>query len=156
MASVVTLSIWWIVAGVAALCFLGAVVAFRVGERVEDIKRELIDFMLWLRDQGFEYCDDLVQDIVVEDASGAADRLRSWFKVLKNPATRETVLLKFLSKQATMAMENPAKREKLLEIVDDWKTKDKAARRKIAAQIKAEEAAATAAKAGATEPAEAA
>lgn len=142
MGTAVTLSIWWLVAGVFAICLLGAIVAFRIGERVEDIKRELIDFMLWLRDEGFEYCDDLIEDIVVEDASGAADRLRSWFKVLKNPATREAVLLKFLARQAEMAMENPAKREKLLEIVDDWKAKDRAMRRKIAAAVKAEEAAA--------------
>ena len=147
MATAVTLSIWWVVAAVFAICLLAAVVAFRIGERVEDIKRELIDFMLWLRDNGFEYADDLVQDIVVEDASGAADRLRSWFKVLKNPATRETVLSKFLVRQANMAMEDPARRAQLLKIVDDWKAKDRAARRKVAAQLKAEESVPTAAEA---------
>jgi hypothetical protein len=46
-----------------------------------------------------------------------------------------------------MAMEDPARRAQLLKIVDDWKAKDRAARRKVAAQLKAEESVPTAAEA---------
>lgn len=138
----VTLSPLLIVAAVAVILFLGAIVAFRIGERREDFKRDLLKLMKWLRDSGFEYCDDLVEDFVVDDFSGAADRLKNWFKVVNNDATRQVILTKFLTRQAQLALEDEDRRPKLLAIVDDWKVRDRAAKRRMAVALKAEEDAA--------------
>jgi len=116
------------------LCALGLALGalyFRAGERVEDIKRELIDFMQWLQSEGFEHCPELVKDIIVSDASGAFKRLMQWMKSIKDPVVRKTILLEFLKKQLVKRLAEEESRAAIYKVIKEHEVQENARRQAV-------------------------
>lgn len=109
----------------------------QLGNKTENLRRELIQFMSWLKDEGFVHAPNLVEDIVVSDLSTALKRLVEWFRAVKDPAVRKTILVGFLTRQLELRLSDPQSRSQIYEIMQKYELLKDAERRAIAAEYNA-------------------
>lgn len=87
------------VGGVFAIAALGGAALFAVGQKREQLKRELIQLSQVAEKEGLPSINNVLEDVAVDDFSGLFVHVRNLLGSLRNPETRRQVVLPFLKTQ---------------------------------------------------------
>jgi len=97
----VTLPTGVVLGGLAGLAGLGGFIAFNVGQKREQLKRELMQLSETAAMEGLPLTGGILEDIVVDDLSGLIVHVRALLSRLRNPDTRREIVMPFLKTQLT-------------------------------------------------------
>lgn len=99
---------------------------FRADERVEDRRRHAAQIAVEMKTQGLEHIPELLIDYSVGDYSGIMSRLKSWYELLRQDTQRRHFFDTFLKTQLKLALEDPQRRQEVLDAVDQYRDAERA------------------------------
>ncbi len=120
-----------IIAVVSVLAYFVGKWLFSFDEKVEDRRRHAAQIATELKQEGLQHIPDLLIDYSVGDYSGMVSRMKMWYEFLRDDDQRKAFFSKFLETQLKNALNDPNRRQKLLDHVEEWKAGQEAKKKAV-------------------------
>ncbi len=104
---------------------------FRADEAIEDRRRSAAQIAAELKQEGLSHVPELLIDYAVGDYSGMLARVKSWAEFIRDDDQRKAFFSKVLETQLRRSLEDPGRRQRVLEIVEEWRAADTARRERV-------------------------